>query len=105
MKIVSPSELPSGTRLVSGYFDPLLTVHATWLTEAKGSSEKLGVIVKDPPVPILSARARAELVAALKLVDFVVLDAPGVPKADVQLEQRDSSAAAAFVSHVRQRQG
>ncbi|QOY90470.1 nucleotidyl transferase family protein [Paludibaculum fermentans] len=104
-KIVLPAELPAGTRLASGYFDPLLTVHAAWLAEARGASDKLAVIIKDPPVPILSARARAELVAALKVVDFVVLDQPSLPAADVQLEQRDAAAAAAFVAHVRQRQG
>ncbi|MGJ5816827.1 hypothetical protein [Paludibaculum fermentans] len=105
LKIVLPAELPSGVRLVSGYFDPLLTVHAAWLAEARGVSDKLAVVVKDPPVPILSTRARAELVAALKVVDFVLLEAPGVPTADVQLDQRDAAAAAAFVAHVRQRQG
>jgi bifunctional ADP-heptose synthase (sugar kinase/adenylyltransferase) len=105
LKIVLPEGLPSGARLVSGYFDPLLAVHAAWLAEARGSARKLAVIVKDPPVPILPARARAELVAALKVVDFVVLDSPALPAADVQLEQRDATAAAAFVAHVHQRQG
>ena len=31
------------------------------------------VVVTDPPRPILPARARAELVAALAVVDYVVL--------------------------------
>lgn len=80
-------------------------MHAAWLAEARGPAAKLAVIVKDPAVAILPARARAELVAALRIVDYVVLDAPGLLPADIQLEQQDAAAAAAFVAHVHQRQG
>lgn len=103
-KIIPAADLPSGVRVVSGYFDPLLAVHAAWLAEARGQAAKLAVVIKDPPTPILPARARAELVAALRVVDYVVLDAPAAPVADVQLEERDAAAATAFVARVRARQ-
>nr|WP_321477782.1 hypothetical protein [uncultured Paludibaculum sp.] len=99
-----PTALPPGIRIVSGYFDPLLAAHAEWLADARGTG-KLAVIVKDPAMPILPSRARAELVAALRVVDYVVLDGPDAPPANVLLEERDVAAAAAFAAHVRQRQG
>lgn len=102
-KIVVPAQLPSGVRVVSGYFDPLLAVHAEWI-QGLGGGAPLVVVVKEPAQPILSARARAELVAALRAVDFVVLDGPEVPPAGVRLEDRDADVAAAFVAHVRRRQ-
>ena len=98
-----PAELPPGARVVSGYFDPLLAVHAEWL-QALAGVEPLAVVVKEPTRPILSAQARAELVAALRAVDFVVLDGPDVPPAEVRLEEQDADAAVAFVAHVRRRQ-
>ncbi|MBC7293652.1 MAG: hypothetical protein H5T84_06070 [Thermoleophilia bacterium] len=58
--------------LVSGYFDPLLAPHAESLRRlARG--RPVWVIVHDPPEPILPLRARAELVAALRTVERVIL--------------------------------
>lgn len=103
-KIVLPAAVPPGTRVVSGYFDPLLAIHPRWLEELKGPG-LLAVVVRNPPAPILPARARAELVAALRIVDFVMLDAADAPQPDLTIEDRDAAASAAFVAHVRQRQG
>lgn len=60
-------------KVVTGYFDPLLAAHARRLAELRQPGEKLVVVITDPPDPILPARARAELVAALAAVDAVVV--------------------------------
>jgi bifunctional ADP-heptose synthase (sugar kinase/adenylyltransferase) len=60
-------------KLVVGYFDPVLAAHARRLKDAREGAAALAVIIADPPRPILPARARAELVAGLAAVDYVVL--------------------------------
>ncbi len=59
-------------KVVTGYFDPLLADHARRLQRLRGPEDTLLVVVRDPERPLLPARARAELVAALRAVDFVV---------------------------------
>jgi len=59
-------------RVVTGYFDVLVAGHVHRLREIADSSAKLFVVVLDPPSPLLAARARAELAAALAMVDYVV---------------------------------
>jgi len=61
--------------VVTGYFDPLLAEHARRLEGLRGPNETLLVVVRDPEHPLLPARARAELVAALRAVDLVVVAA------------------------------
>ena len=63
------------TIVVSGYFDPLTAAHARRLAELRSRADRLVAVVLDPPEPVLSARSRAELVAALGCVDQVVLGA------------------------------
>jgi bifunctional ADP-heptose synthase (sugar kinase/adenylyltransferase) len=60
-------------RFATGWFDPLLAAHALRLEQLRGGAARVMVFVTDPSVPILPSRARAELVAALSVVDFVVL--------------------------------
>ncbi|MDQ6759179.1 MAG: hypothetical protein M3Z32_04840 [Acidobacteriota bacterium] len=60
-------------RWVTGTFDPLLAEHAQRLREFIEPGHILVVIVANPPRPLLSQRARAELVAALSMVDHVVM--------------------------------
>ena len=60
-------------RFATGWFDPLLAAHALRLEQLGGGAARVMAIVTDPSVPILPSRARAELVAALSVVDFVVL--------------------------------
>jgi len=60
-------------KLAVGHFDPLLAAHAQRLADAREGAAVLMVIVTDPPRPILPARARAELVAALTAVDYVLV--------------------------------
>jgi bifunctional ADP-heptose synthase (sugar kinase/adenylyltransferase) len=65
----------------SGHFDPLLAEHVRRLQQARQPGWLLIVEVTDPTQPLLSQRARAELVAALSIVDYVVLGEAG-PSAD-----------------------
>jgi len=69
----------SGRRitLVWGHFDPLLAAHARRLGELASPGAVLIAAVSEPARPILPARARAELVAALAAVDYVVLPGDG----------------------------
>jgi bifunctional ADP-heptose synthase (sugar kinase/adenylyltransferase) len=78
-KIIEPArareiarELHSRLTLVTGYFDVLRTGHIRRLQQLAAAGKGLMVVVLDPPQPILSQRARAELVAALAMVDYVV---------------------------------
>jgi bifunctional ADP-heptose synthase (sugar kinase/adenylyltransferase) len=60
-------------KMVLGYFDVLSAEHVRRLREISTGTGALFVAVLDPPSPVLDGRARAELVAALGMVDYVVL--------------------------------
>jgi len=88
-KIVTPAEAleviarakdrGASATVVTGYFDPLLASHARRLEEIATRGRPLVVMVTSPPDPLLAARARAELVAALSVVDAVAIAEGGVP--------------------------
>ncbi len=80
---------------VSGHFDPLLAEHVAKLEQAREAGRPLVVEVTNPEHPLLAQRARAELVAALGMVDFVVLG-DGDGAADADITER-------FVAHVLDR--
>jgi bifunctional ADP-heptose synthase (sugar kinase/adenylyltransferase) len=61
-----------GVKIVTGYFDVIVAEHVRRLREIKNGCATLVVVVLDPPEPLLPGRARAELVAALGMVDYVV---------------------------------
>jgi bifunctional ADP-heptose synthase (sugar kinase/adenylyltransferase) len=82
-------------RWVSGHFDPLLAEHVGRLRHAREPGSLLVVEVTNPARPLLSQRARAELVAALSIVDYVVCGNGG-SAADADLTER-------FVGHVLER--
>ena len=79
-KIITPEEahaLANNNRpvaLVTGYFDVLLAPSVRELVRVREGLPKalLLVAVGNPPQPILDIRARAEMVAALAVVDYVV---------------------------------
>ncbi len=79
-KIVTLEEacaLAHGARkaaLVTGYFDVLLAAHVRELDCLHHSlpDALLVVALRTPEQPVLAARARAEMVAALEMVDYVV---------------------------------
>ena len=75
--------------VVTGYFDPVLAEHARRLRTAKGDAHLLMAVITSPDQPILPARARAELVAALAVVDYVVL--PEKEELDDFLRQFDAA--------------
>jgi hypothetical protein len=66
-----------GVKLVHGVFDPLLSWHISRLRQVAGDGGRVVVLLSRPENPILEARARAELVAALQMVAVVVLPPPG----------------------------
>jgi bifunctional ADP-heptose synthase (sugar kinase/adenylyltransferase) len=82
---------------VSGHFDPLLTEHVGRLAAAREPGRLLVVEVTHPARPLLTQRARAELVAALSIVDFVVLG-DGQTSVDADITGR-------FIEHVLLRHG
>jgi bifunctional ADP-heptose synthase (sugar kinase/adenylyltransferase) len=86
-------------RWVSGHFDPLLAQHVRLLSQFVTPGQLLVVEVTNPTEPLLTQRARAELVAALAMVDYVVL-ANGQPSAQVPA---DSGLTERFVKHVLDR--
>ena len=102
-----------GARLtvVTGYFDPLTAAHAARLAEIAATAEALLVVVRTPEQPLLPARARAELVAALSAVNHVVVE-EGDPAWIAQLpsaqlvreEAADGRRTRELVVRVRQRQ-
>jgi bifunctional ADP-heptose synthase (sugar kinase/adenylyltransferase) len=56
-----------------GQFDPLVADHARRLREIAAPDGAVFAVVCASERPILPARARAELVAALGMVDYVIL--------------------------------
>jgi glycerol-3-phosphate cytidylyltransferase-like family protein len=67
----------SGRRLVVviGHFDPLLCAHARALGQVRnGTGSPVVMVVLVPTeAPLLGERARAEMAAALDVVDYVVI--------------------------------
>jgi glycerol-3-phosphate cytidylyltransferase-like family protein len=99
-KIVPHHELQErlqgqNARWVSGHFDPLLLEHVRRLVEARENGRLLVVEITNSAHPLLGQRARAELVAALAMVDYVVLGA-GSQAADAGVTER-------FIEHVIER--
>jgi bifunctional ADP-heptose synthase (sugar kinase/adenylyltransferase) len=105
-KMIATSEAArlaaEGATVVSGYFDPLLASHARRLAGLKDGA-RLIVVIEDPPQPILPARARAELVASLRAVDYVVEAHNGI-KVDIRLEAEDGKRFEELLTHVHARQ-
>jgi phosphopantetheine adenylyltransferase len=82
------------TRWYAGHFDPLLAEHARILRDFARSSQRLIVEITNPPAPLLSQRARAELVAGLACVDHVTLSEAAAPNDEINVR---------FVQRIRQR--
>jgi bifunctional ADP-heptose synthase (sugar kinase/adenylyltransferase) len=93
----------AGATIVSGYFDPLLASHAERLQSLKREGAPLLVLIADPGDPILPVRARAELVAGLAVVDYVVESVNGLTP-HVRLEQEHGQLLDELIEHVHARQ-
>jgi bifunctional ADP-heptose synthase (sugar kinase/adenylyltransferase) len=77
-KIISAAEardrfLGRPVQWLSAHFDPLLAEHVRWIKEVASPGKLLIVEITNSARPLLPQRARAELAAALAMVDFVVL--------------------------------
>ena len=68
--------------VVQGSFDLLLATHALSLQKARDNAggTSLMVLLTQPSVPLLSEQARAELLAGLHMVDYVVTAGNGSAK-------------------------
>jgi hypothetical protein len=99
-------------KLVAGYFD-VLTPDLVSRLGSLSDGGRLIAVVLDPPNPLLPSRARAELAAALSVIDYVLLlpDA-GIEKAldeirpdeVVREDMADGKRSQALIEHVHQRQ-
>jgi bifunctional ADP-heptose synthase (sugar kinase/adenylyltransferase) len=91
-------------KLVAGHFDPLLAAHARRLGEIAGGGAVLFVAVGEPERPLLPAAARAELVAALGMVDYVVPGGAPIEADEVfREESADERLSRDFVQYVQNR--
>jgi bifunctional ADP-heptose synthase (sugar kinase/adenylyltransferase) len=93
----------SGATVVSGYFDPLVASHAERLSDLKRTAAKLLVLIATPPDAILPVRARAELVAGLRAVDYVSELAEGL-NPQIHLEEEDTHRYRTLLQQVHARQ-
>jgi len=64
-------------RLVAGFFDPLLASNAARIREFRAGAGILVALVDSPAAPLLPAEARADVVAGLRSVDYVVIGGRG----------------------------
>ena len=87
-------------RWVTGYFDPLLVDHARRVREFIDDGRLLIAVVTNPENPLLPQRARAELVAALTGVDYVVMKDGNSPSE----EPEDAQITRDFIHYVLERQ-
>ena len=92
-----------GAVVVSGYFDPMTAGLAERLVQLKQNGKLLLVLIRTPGDAILPARARAQLVAALRVVD-VVCDEQLTLDVAHKLETEHRRQFARLVAHVHQRQ-
>jgi len=81
---------------ITGHFDPLLAEHAAILHANAEAGRLMIVEVTNPAQPLLPLRARAELVAALAQVDYVVMS-------DQRADAPDEDITRRFIHHVHQR--
>lgn len=85
--------------VVTGHFDPLTAEHAGRLAALKRPGRPLVVVITSGPDSILPARARAELVAGLGVVDRVIIADEVVREEAADAERRQ-----ALIEHIRSRQ-
>ena len=117
-KIISPEralELARERKLqvVAGSFDVLLAAHALDLRKVRDNTAAgaLMVVLTPPSVPLLSERARAEMVAALHMVDYVVTAGEGsigeflkaLPAEVISRQAADQEQTRQLMTHVHRR--
>lgn len=93
-------------QVAAGWFDPLLAASAEILAAWKRPGAQLVVLITDPPEAILNLRARAEMVAGLRVVDAVAPAAEaGGLAVDRDFGPDHELLRAGFVDHVLKRMG
>jgi hypothetical protein len=109
-KIVSAGAAPAGCTVAAGYFDVLRAEHARDLAALP---RPLLVVVLPLAGELMSQRARAEMAAALRMVDYVVIadttDAAAfcerlAPARIVRMDADDERRTRELREHVRDRQ-
>jgi bifunctional ADP-heptose synthase (sugar kinase/adenylyltransferase) len=99
--------------VIIGHFDPLTAEHARRITDLRKTHSQLVAIVTDPPQPILKLLARAELVAALEAIDYVIPVQDNTateiitvlrPGEVIEEEAADLDRTRALIAHVHRRQ-
>jgi hypothetical protein len=99
--------------VVTGYFDPLLAWHARELERIHGRAGAIAVVVLPLAGELLPQHARAVLVAALRMIDYVLVadneDLDGLlvalkPAEIVRLEDDDLRRRGELIEHVRGQQ-
>jgi cytidyltransferase-like protein len=90
----------SDYKVIVGYFDPMHAGHTRRLRELCGNGDPIIVAIADPPEPILPVRARAELLAGLACVAYVLTDLSRVPSGAIDERPLDSERARVFAQHV-----
>ena len=114
-KIVNPEVAPRACTVVTGTFDVVLSRDAQELAETRASNPGLPLLVVVLPLSeeLLPQPARAELVAALRMVDYVVaaddtaldaLLASLEPAEFVRLEDDHAVRKRQLMEHVHRRQ-
>ena len=114
-KIVNAEAAPRACTVVTGAFDVLLAADARELAEIRAShpDRPLLVVVLPLPDPLLPRRARAELAAALRMVDYVVIADDAAtdvlldalqPAQLVRLEEAQAVRKRQLMEHVHRRQ-
>ena len=106
--------LPAGIAIVSGTFDVLRAEHARELGAVRNrTGTPLLAVVLPAEKEVLPQSARAAMVAALRMVDYVVTaDAAGLdrlidvlrPAGVVRIEAADAHRMQQFIAHVHRRQ-
>ncbi|MBZ5582515.1 MAG: hypothetical protein LAQ30_10000 [Acidobacteriia bacterium] len=72
LTLAAARQLPARLAIAAGYFDVLRAEHARELSAIKEHAAPLLVVVLPLEDGLLGQRARAELAAALRVVDYVV---------------------------------
>ena len=99
-------------KLVAGYFD-VLTPDLVRRLRSLADGARLIAVVLDPPKPLLPAQARAELAAALSMIDYVLSpQGESIEKAIEQIrpdevvreDLADGKRSHALIEHVHRRQ-
>ena len=114
-KILTLAQIPKRGKVVTGYFDLLRVQHARDLECVclRPPHAPLIVLILQEPGELLNQHARAEMAAAMRMVDYVLIanseDLDGIlerlePREIVRLEATDLRRTRCLVEHVQRGQ-